>query len=147
MSDDLVQRLRDAVNDVMRHQFTNSRSGMAALQDLIDEAEDAADRIEALELELGKTRLCLTCGKTRDATVPKEQPGCPETEIGHVCQFDLTPGEAWQYWRVKAHEQRDRIDADRKAMQQALEVLEMVDEAMPFPSGSRAIAALRERLK
>lgn len=40
--------LRAAVSEVMRHQFTHSREAMTALQVLIDEAEDAAGRIDRL---------------------------------------------------------------------------------------------------
>jgi hypothetical protein len=40
--------LREAVNEVMHHQFTHSRPAMHALQVLIDEADDAADEIDRL---------------------------------------------------------------------------------------------------
>lgn len=49
------QRLREAVDAVMRYQFTHSRPGMHALQVLIDEADDAAyelERLRARVLEL-----------------------------------------------------------------------------------------------
>jgi hypothetical protein len=40
--------LREAVNEVMHYQFTNTRTAMHALQVLIDEADAAADEIERL---------------------------------------------------------------------------------------------------
>ena len=40
--------LREAVNEVMHYQFTNSRPAMHALQVLINEADAAADEIERL---------------------------------------------------------------------------------------------------
>ena len=40
--------LREAVNEVLHHQFTHSRPAMHALQVLIDAADSAADEIERL---------------------------------------------------------------------------------------------------
>jgi HAMP domain-containing protein len=46
--------LREAVNEVMRYTFTNTRPAMHALQVLIDEADAAADEIDRLRSELGE---------------------------------------------------------------------------------------------
>jgi hypothetical protein len=51
MNDELTHtvaatNLREAVNEVMHHQFTHSRPAMHALQDLINAADAAADEIE-----------------------------------------------------------------------------------------------------
>ena len=45
-------RLREAVNEVMRHQFTHSAEAMSALQRLVDAAEAGACEIDRLRNEL-----------------------------------------------------------------------------------------------
>ncbi len=49
---DDVPPLRQAVNEVMHHQFTHSRPAMHALQVLIDEADRAADEIDRLRARI-----------------------------------------------------------------------------------------------
>ena len=39
MNDDLIARLRDAIEGIMQHQFTHNRQAMTALQELIDAAD------------------------------------------------------------------------------------------------------------
>jgi hypothetical protein len=51
--------LREAVNELMHHQFTHSRPAMHALQVLIDEATDAADEIDRLRAALLDARDCV----------------------------------------------------------------------------------------
>jgi hypothetical protein len=73
----------------------------------------AVARIAELENQLGITRLCVMCGKSKPASDPREAPGCPPVsdEYGHLCAFDMTPQEAWAHWRQVAHE--ERIESDR----------------------------------
>lgn len=45
-------RLRDAVRDVMDHQWSHNRTAMQALTDLVDAANSGADEIERLRVAL-----------------------------------------------------------------------------------------------
>jgi hypothetical protein len=60
MNDDLIKRLRDAVSDVMQFQFSHSRTGMRALQEVIDAAEAGADEIEQLRAAAVMARTALS---------------------------------------------------------------------------------------
>lgn len=51
---DIEVRLREALNEVMHHQFTHSRPAMNALQVLIDEATEAADELDRLRQALSE---------------------------------------------------------------------------------------------
>lgn len=56
-------------------------------------------------------RMCLNCGRVRPASIPKHvpEPECLDPETGlSGCTWDATPTEAWQYWRKKAYEERER---------------------------------------
>lgn len=71
------------------------------------------EEINTLRLELGSHRLCVNCGRTMPADQVKRGDSLPECEYpnysGHsACCFDLTPQEAFEYWRRKAHEESDR---------------------------------------
>lgn len=101
MSNDIVSHLQSLVDDPMwpDHAEVNKRTLTAAIKE-----------IERLRLELGQTRLCLTCGKVKPSTEPAHEPGkgCePDPEMGHICSFDATPQEAWQHWRQEAHRLRE----------------------------------------
>lgn len=72
--------------------------------------------LEQARLGLGKLRMCLTCGATKDAALPQHDPkdGCAaDPTYGHMCSFDMTPQEAWQHWSKKAHEYRAELEAER----------------------------------
>jgi HAMP domain-containing protein len=53
---DAAQRLREAVDMVMRHQWSHTRAAIDDLQVLLDAAGDAADEIERLRKALGEQR-------------------------------------------------------------------------------------------
>jgi hypothetical protein len=82
-------------------------------RELAEAKARAVARIAELEDQLGITRLCVMCGKSKPASDPREAPGCPPVsdEYGHLCAFDMTPQEAWAHWRQVAHE--ERIESDR----------------------------------
>jgi hypothetical protein len=83
--------------------------------------------IMALKAEIERLtpkRLCVMCGKEAPADqIPHngEHPDCPEAIVdgenfGRLCMFDMTDAEAFNYWRGKAHEQREEIHTLRKAL-------------------------------
>jgi hypothetical protein len=83
------------------------------------------ERVAELENQLGITRMCVVCGKSKPASEPREAPGCPpvDPEYGHLCGFDMTPQEAWLHWRQIAHDQRnelDRLRAECEALSDSL---------------------------
>ena len=51
---DVCTDLREAVNDVMQHQWSNARPAMHALQSLLDAASDAGEEIEELRHDLAE---------------------------------------------------------------------------------------------
>ena len=66
---DITTRLRAAVAEIMHYQFTHGRPAMNALQDLIDDAEAAADEIERLRAALTKLDALLRDGRVQGTTV------------------------------------------------------------------------------
>lgn len=86
------------------------------------QVQELLDRITQLERErdragavIGKTRMCLNCGRYIDASLPRETvlPECVGPEGLSGCTFDMTPQEAWLHWRTKADElERERYTAD-----------------------------------
>lgn len=48
----MTDRLRDAVEEMMRHQLTGTRPAMQALTDLVEAGDAAADEIERLRAAL-----------------------------------------------------------------------------------------------
>lgn len=55
--------------------------------------------------ETDEFRMCVNCGLVVPASHDRAQPG-PACEAPDACTFDLTPREAWEYWRAKAHQAR-----------------------------------------
>lgn len=59
---------------------------------------------EALRAERDNQRMCVMCGKFRPANEPQDDlPECVGPDGRAACTWDMTPSEAWQYWRKKAH--------------------------------------------
>jgi hypothetical protein len=54
-------------------------------------------------------RLCVNCGRFVEASHDRREPfaGCASPD---ACTFDMTMEEALNYWRKKAHEERERAD-------------------------------------
>jgi hypothetical protein len=61
----------------------------------------ARERDVALE-KAGLLRMCVNCGASAPAECDRlaSPPSCPSPD---ACSFDMTPHEAWQYWRKKYH--------------------------------------------
>lgn len=67
---------------------------------------------EALRLDAGSLRMCLTCGRTKPSDEPQHDPAkdcAADPEMGNLCSFDATPQEAWQHWSRVAHERASEI--------------------------------------
>lgn len=111
--------------DSAREQF-DRHVEWASAQIALHEQQQKVDaqRIETLEqrvkLQTGQLRLCVTCGRTRDASVPREQPDadCVHPEHGAPCLYDMTPMEAWQHWRQIAHDRGEELRQAQQRLQQ-----------------------------
>lgn len=70
---------------------------------------------EDLLLEIGKHRMCVNCGRIRDADKGIETPGdgCQSPD---ACSWNMTPQEAANYWRQKAHKETARADVAAQAL-------------------------------
>ena len=90
-------------------------------QESVEAIADAAHikaltaRAERAETLLGERRMCLNCGRTAPASHDRAEPG-PGCVSPDACTFDLTPDEAWHYWRKVAHDLRDRAKAAEAAL-------------------------------
>jgi hypothetical protein len=58
-------------------------------------------------------RMCLSCGMKVPAEHNRDDPG-PGCTSPDACTFDMTDGEAWQYWRQKYHDLRVRAPRPMK---------------------------------
>jgi hypothetical protein len=58
-----------------------------------------------LRAETDAFRMCVNCGLVVPALHDRAQPG-PGCEAPDACTFDMTPREAWEHWRAKAHQYR-----------------------------------------
>ena len=72
-----------------------------------------ADRAELdrLRSETDAFRMCVNCGRVVPASHDRAEPG-PGCKAPDACTFDLTPREAWEHWRAKAHQYRAALATD-----------------------------------
>lgn len=54
------------------------------------------------DLNRENSRMCVNCGRIRAAEAGRVDPGT-DCQSPDACTWDLTPEEAWQYWRDKYH--------------------------------------------
>jgi hypothetical protein len=80
---------------------------------------------DTLRAELGKVRMCVNCGKTIDASSPRQTslPTCENKDGMSACTFDMTPAEAVEFWRVKAHMERTRAERAEAELAEARALL------------------------
>lgn len=76
-----------------------------------DTVETLRQQIADLRAELDGRRMCVTCGQFAPAGVDRhyENPACSGPDGTNPCLFDMTPHEAWQHWRMEAHDAFERI--------------------------------------
>ena len=62
---------------------------------------------------MADTRMCVNCGRTVPASHPRHEalPECVGPDGMAACTFDMTPEEAWQFWRQKYHDLRAKVRA------------------------------------
>lgn len=99
---------------------TSPRHRDCAIAYLVAEVQSLRAERDQAKLQLGQLRLCVTCGRTRDASVPREQPDadCVHPEHGAPCLYDMTPMEAWQHWRQIAHDRGEELRQAQQRIQQ-----------------------------
>ena len=89
----------------------------------------AADEIERLREELGKDRVCVSCGKhasVENITKDGDLIECRDKDGFSACTFDVTPSECWKIWRDRFYDQQTEIEQLRtniKTLRQALLVI------------------------
>lgn len=69
------------------------------LQERLDEAEKVVEE-----------RVCVNCGRRRSTSEERNTPH-PECPSPDACIWDMTPDEAWQYWRQRYHDLRGTMQA------------------------------------
>lgn len=76
----------------------------------VETCQSALSERDALRERVGETRMCVNCGRYAQREHDRVEPlaDCPSPD---ACTFDMTPDEAWQYWREKYHALRAKLDA------------------------------------
>lgn len=92
---------------LLRDQVSNTQGKVTFLKAFIERVADEFENLEKerdqLKEKLGNLRMCVNCGKTIDSSLPRDTTPEDCTSPG-ACTFNLTPQEAWLYWRRKYYE-------------------------------------------
>lgn len=96
------------------------RAGPALARALLD----ARAELVRLRAESDAFRMCVNCGLIVPASHDRAQPG-PGCAAPDACTFDLTPREACDHWRAKAHKyQADAQAAVALVVERAADMIE-----------------------
>jgi hypothetical protein len=111
--------------DQLIHDCALGKITMGDVADLRDRMRDAECKRDELLMLLGKMRICLNCGRTRDADEGRCKPGegCPSPD---ACTWDHTPQEAIAKASHIAHCERLRAAAADARLAVMVEALERI---------------------
>jgi DNA-directed RNA polymerase subunit RPC12/RpoP len=130
---------------------THRVPALLARADAAEAERDTLRReMDDAKLLLSEMRMCVNCGRRTGSDHNRAMP-LPDCTSPDACTFDLTPDEAWLYWRQIAHDVRVERDDLRAKLAEAVGALEAAQESIAtfmgvhgYPTNSGAADVLRQ---